>query len=49
MIITLRRAAIRIYCVKTYMAVILQGVSYVYIGIQSLSTEYNTGMIVPMK
>ena len=47
--ITFRRAAIRIYCIKTYMAVILPGSSYVYIDIQSLSTEYNTGMIVPMK
>ena len=31
------------------MAVILPDSSYVYIDIQSLSTEYNTGMIVPMK
>ena len=38
-----------IYCIKTYMTVILPGCSYVYIDIQSLSTEYNTGMIVPMK
>ena len=38
-----------IYCIKTFMAVILPGSSYVYTGIQSLSTEYNTGMIVPMK
>ena len=47
--ITFRRAAIRIYCIETYMAVILPGSSYLYIDIQSLSTEYITGKIVPMK
>ena len=34
-IITFRRAAIRIYCIKTYMAVKFPAFAYVYIGIWS--------------